>query len=138
MRTSLKGDGAHLRIPAAMLAERREPHRGRLPLAHRARPGASIIRFHDGTDGADYLYTLLVPSDANLLFPCFDQPDLKARVTLTLTTPRGWKALGERPLAAPSRPRASGTTTHRFAETEPDQHVPDRICRRALGDVVTG
>ncbi|MDB4899459.1 MAG: aminopeptidase, partial [Gemmatimonadetes bacterium] len=39
--------------------------------------GASIIRFHDAVDSADYLYTLLVPADANQLFPCFDQPDLK-------------------------------------------------------------
>ncbi len=41
--------------------------------------GAAIIRFDDRSDGSTYLYTLLVPSDANLLFPCFDQPDLKAR-----------------------------------------------------------
>ena len=27
---------------------------------------------------ADYLYTLLVPDRARTLFPCFDQPDLKA------------------------------------------------------------
>ena len=50
--------------------------------------GASIIRFHDDKDGSDYLYTLLVPADANQLFPCFDQPDLKARLTLALTVPR--------------------------------------------------
>ena len=49
--------------------------------------GASIIRSHDATDGSDYLYTLLVPADASQLFPCFDQPDLKARVRLSLTTP---------------------------------------------------
>ena len=49
--------------------------------------GASIIRSHDPTDGSDYLYTLLVPADANQLFPSFDQPDLKARVRLTLVTP---------------------------------------------------
>jgi len=48
--------------------------------------GASIIKSHD-PDGSDYLYTLLVPADANQLFPCFDQPDLKARVTFTLTAP---------------------------------------------------
>ena len=57
----------------------------RLVIAFRApiaAAGASIIRARDATDGADYLYTLLVPSDANLLFPCFDQPDLKARVSV--------------------------------------------------------
>src|ERR1700742_2186294 len=54
---------------------------------------ASIIRFHDDKDGSDYLYTLLVPSDANALFPCFDQPDLKAKLTLQLTVPSAWNAL---------------------------------------------
>jgi aminopeptidase N len=79
--------------------------------------GASVIRFHDAADGADYLYTLLVPADANALFPCFDQPDLKARVTLALTTPRGWTALANGALAdSTASPRA---TTFRFRETEP-------------------
>jgi len=82
-------NGAHIRIPAAALS------RGANTLgfdftAAIAPAGASIIRFHDATDGASYLYTLLVPSDANALFPCFDQPDLKARVSLALTVPRAW------------------------------------------------
>ena len=54
---------------------------GAMPLNYIAASGASIIKTHDA-DGSDYLYTLLVPADANQLFPCFDQPDLKARVTL--------------------------------------------------------
>ena len=35
----------------------------------------------------DFLYTLFVPARAHLAFPCFDQPDLKARWTLTLDDP---------------------------------------------------
>ncbi|MGZ3882546.1 MAG: aminopeptidase, partial [Flavisolibacter sp.] len=42
----------------------------------------------------DYLYTLLVPDRARTTFPCFDQPNLKARFRLTLTVPREWKVLG--------------------------------------------
>ncbi len=41
----------------------------------------------------DYLYTLLVPDRARTIFPCFDQPDLKAVFTLSLTVPAGWKAM---------------------------------------------
>jgi aminopeptidase N len=78
--------------------------------------GASIIRFHDVTDGADYLYTLLVPADANQLFPCFDQPDLKARVTLMLVTPPHWTALANGRRATVD---SGATKTFRFAETEP-------------------
>lgn len=41
----------------------------------------------------DFLYTLLVPDRASTLFPCFDQPDLKAHYTLNLRTPKNWKVL---------------------------------------------
>ncbi|MGZ3939398.1 MAG: M1 family metallopeptidase, partial [Flavisolibacter sp.] len=42
----------------------------------------------------DYLYTLLVPDRARTTFPCFDQPNLKARFRLTLIVPKEWKVLG--------------------------------------------
>ncbi|MCX2477836.1 M1 family aminopeptidase [Pedobacter sp. MC2016-15] len=41
----------------------------------------------------DYLYTLFVPDRARTVFPCFDQPDLKAVYTLTLHIPQSWKAI---------------------------------------------
>ena len=43
---------------------------------------------------ADFLYTLLVPDRAATLFPCFDQPNLKARFSLTLQIPKNWDASG--------------------------------------------
>ncbi|HEV3324531.1 MAG TPA: M1 family aminopeptidase, partial [Puia sp.] len=46
----------------------------------------------------DFLYTLLVPDRARTLFPCFDQPDLKAIFSLSLVIPAGWKAIGNGPL----------------------------------------
>ncbi|MFL1013041.1 M1 family aminopeptidase [Flavisericum labens] len=41
----------------------------------------------------DYLYTLLVPDRASTLFPCFDQPDLKAKYKLEITAPKAWNVL---------------------------------------------
>ncbi|WP_443192781.1 M1 family metallopeptidase [Mucilaginibacter sp. KACC 22063] len=41
----------------------------------------------------DYLYALFVPDHARSVFPCFDQPDLKAKFLLTLTVPQGWNVL---------------------------------------------
>ncbi|WP_442587880.1 M1 family metallopeptidase [Pedobacter sp. AW31-3R] len=41
----------------------------------------------------DYLYTLFVPDRARTVFPCFDQPDLKATYDLTLHLPADWQAL---------------------------------------------
>ena len=82
-----------------------------------AAAGASIIRSRDVADGQDYLYTLLVPSDANLLFPCFDQPDLKARVSLTITAPRHWSVLANG--VAVHVDSSATEVSHHFAETRP-------------------
>ena len=41
----------------------------------------------------EFLYTLLVPDRASTLFPCFDQPDIKANYTLTIVAPKEWKVL---------------------------------------------
>ncbi|WP_026955396.1 M1 family metallopeptidase [Algoriphagus vanfongensis] len=45
----------------------------------------------------EFLYTLLVPDRASTLFPCFDQPNLKANYSLTITAPKGWKVLAGGP-----------------------------------------
>ena len=66
---------------------------------------------------ADFMYTLFVPSRASQTFPCFDQPDLKARYTLTLTAPADWQLVANG--AEIDRNTAEGRTTVRFAETEP-------------------
>ena len=42
---------------------------------------------------SDYLYALFVPDRARTVFPCFDQPDLKAIYKLSLTIPGDWKAI---------------------------------------------
>src|SRR5690606_1454889 len=82
----------HVVIPAALL--RPGPNRiEALFQAAIAAAGASIIRYEDDTDGSTYLYTLLVPADANQLFPSFDQPDLKARVALHTIVPADWRVL---------------------------------------------
>ncbi|APG66267.1 peptidase M1 [Tenacibaculum todarodis] len=41
----------------------------------------------------EFLYTLLVPDRASTLFPCFDQPDIKANYKLTITAPKDWEVL---------------------------------------------
>ena len=45
----------------------------------------------------DYLYTLLVPERARTLFPCFDQPDLKAQFYLEVIMPKDWVAVSNGP-----------------------------------------
>ena len=41
----------------------------------------------------DYLYTLFVPDHARSVFPCFDQPDLRAKFDTELNVPKGWKTM---------------------------------------------
>jgi aminopeptidase N len=55
--------------------------------------GAAVTRYVDKEDGAEYVYTLFVPSDASTAFPVFDQPDLKARFALTVKADWNWKVI---------------------------------------------
>jgi aminopeptidase N len=55
--------------------------------------GAGLYRFKDAEDGRVYLYTNFEPYDAHRLFPCFDQPDLKATYALTVDAPAEWSVV---------------------------------------------
>lgn len=48
----------------------------------------------------EFLYTLLVPDRASTVFPCFDQPDLKAQFGLSLIINKDWKAISNGKLRA--------------------------------------
>src|ERR1700722_16611171 len=63
-------------------------------VSNAAPAGKAITRYEDQDDGNEYVYTLFVPMDASMAFPCFDQPDLKAKFTLDLEHPAGWSAIG--------------------------------------------
>jgi aminopeptidase N len=65
----------------------------------------------------DFLYTIFVPARAHLAFPCFDQPDLKARWSLALDVPEGWEVLGNG--AELERTTADRRTRVRFNGTQP-------------------
>jgi aminopeptidase N len=105
----------HLRVPARHLRDGENEVTAGF-VARIAPAGASIIRFDDASDGGTYLYTLLVPADANQLFPSFDQPDLKARFRYAITAPAAWKVLANGP---GQREEAGETARWTFAETEP-------------------
>lgn len=62
--------------------------------------GAAITRYIDKEDGAEYIYSLFVPSDASTAFPVFDQPDLKAQFYLRMYVPEGWKVVSNNRLQA--------------------------------------
>lgn len=64
----------------------------------------------------EYLYTLFVPERARTVFPCFDQPDLKASFHLTLEIPGNWNALSNAPVL--EEKDSGGTKEIRYLPTE--------------------
>ncbi len=55
--------------------------------------GEGLHRFVDQVDGGVYLYSQFETADAKRMFACFDQPDLKATITATVTAPASWQVI---------------------------------------------
>ena len=122
--TSLNGQpisgaltNGHLKLPAELL----HPGENRLETDFTSRiaaAGAAITRYEDKDDNSEYFYSLFVPMDASMAFPCFDQPDLKAGFTLAVQAPAEWTVIGN---TAPSGVEAAGAgaTRTKFPETRP-------------------
>ena len=49
------------------------------------------IKFID--QGQEYVYTHFEPYGAHRVFPCFDQPNLKAKMKIGIVTPSQWLAI---------------------------------------------
>jgi aminopeptidase N len=96
----------HILVPANALRH------GDNQLTLRFRAGNASLNRND-----DFLYTIFVPARAHLAFPCFDQPDLKARWTLSLDVPDGWATLANG--ADATKTSGDGRTRLGFAETPP-------------------
>jgi aminopeptidase N len=117
----------HLIIPGAVKGENFIQLRFESPIAT---SGSAVTRYLDREDKSEYIYTLFVPSDASTAFPCFDQPDLKARFALDLNAPQDWNVVSNTPVVMYGNPlpgNASkdedeiqpGTRTAHFQPTEP-------------------
>jgi aminopeptidase N len=75
--------------------------------------GEGMQRSTDPADGEVYVYSQAFLDDAQQLLACFDQPDLKAPLTLTVDAPPHWVVLSTTAatVTAPGR--------HEFAPTPP-------------------
>ncbi len=89
--TDLVGNRLPLR---ALAAENEIVVRARMAYS---RTGEGLHRFTDPEDGAVYLYGQEFLDDAQTVFACFDQPDLKAPVTLSISAPEGWEVAANAP-----------------------------------------
>src|SRR6266550_2585619 len=59
--------------------------------------GAGLNRFKDPVDHKIYLHSQFETFDAHRMFPCFDQPDLKASFTFTVLAPSDWVVVSNNP-----------------------------------------
>ncbi len=84
------------------------------------RTGQGLHRFVDPADGEVYLYSQLAEMDARRVFACFDQPDVKATLDLTVLAPDHWAVISNSDAPEPTtqpdaRTREVASRAHRVA-----------------------
>ena len=112
--TDLPYNGHFLTLPSAALQRGANAVTIRYEHPYDA-DGTGLHRFVDPEDGLGYLYTYLWPYYANRLFPAFDQPNLKARISLSVRAPRDWVVVSTG--TARTEATADGSTLWRFSAT---------------------
>jgi len=114
----LDPDYNHSYITLPAFALRDGPNEVRIVYRHHySRSGQGLHRFVDSEDSRVYLHTHFEPYDANRLFPCFDQPDLKAFYTLRVTAPASWQVISA--ASAPRVEEADGQKRWHFPRIGP-------------------
>lgn len=58
-----------------------------------SRQGQGLHKFKDPQTNEIFLYSQFETFDANRFMPCFDQPDLRATLNLTVTAPANWEVI---------------------------------------------
>ncbi|WP_426736921.1 aminopeptidase N [Plantibacter sp. 2H11-2] len=79
--------------------------------------GEGLHRFVDPVDGEVYLYSQFEVPDSRRVFAVFEQPDLKATFTFTITAPAAWQVVSNSPTPEPV-PAHDGAATWSFAPTQ--------------------
>ncbi|MBV8300602.1 MAG: aminopeptidase N, partial [Candidatus Dormibacteraeota bacterium] len=79
--------------------------------------GVGLHRLQDPMDKRVYVYTHFEPFDAHKVLACFDQPDLKATVEMTLVAPSNWRVCGNGAITGVES--RNGLTVTRFNATPP-------------------
>jgi aminopeptidase N len=74
--------------------------------------GQGLHRSVDPVDGEVYLYSQFETADAQRVFACFDQPDLKSVYTWHATVPEHWKAVSNMHAAGAEPAAGGGKTVH--------------------------
>jgi aminopeptidase N len=83
-----------------------------------SRTGEGLHRFVDPADDRVYLYSQFEVPDARRVYTTFEQPDLKAPFTFTVTAPEHWKVVSNSPTPEPEA-LGDGKAVWAFAATKP-------------------
>lgn len=118
-----KAQNGHIILPAAAL------HAGENMVdlkftSHAGAAGKPITQYEDKDDGSEYVYTLFVPMDASMAFPCFDQPDIKGKFQLAIDVPSDWSVISN---------TAGKTSTHNVWEFPETLPLPTYLVAFAAG-----
>jgi len=97
-----------------------------------SRSGEGLHRFVDPADDRTYLYTQFEVADARRMFADFEQPDLKARFTISVVAPQDWVVVSNGTLLGRD-PLDGGLVRARFSETQP---VSTYLTALVAGDYV--
>ena len=92
-----------------------------------------LHRAVDPEDGEVYLYSQFETADAQRVFACFDQPDLKAVFTWHVTVPAAWRVVSTMP-ATHEDSGSLGRTVH-FAPSVPMSTYVTAICAGPFHEV---
>ena len=82
-----------------------------------SRTGEGLHRFFDPSDDRVYLYSQFEVPDARRVYTTFEQPDLKAPFTFTVTAPAHWKVVSNAPTPEPV-PTSDGVAVWNFPTTK--------------------
>lgn len=78
--------------------------------------GEGLHRFVDPVDNEVYLYSQFEVPDSRRVFAVFEQPNLKATFTFTVTAPEAWQVISNSTTPEPT-PAGDGKATWAFAPT---------------------
>jgi aminopeptidase N len=101
---AIRSEHGHLVVPGESLT------RGENLVDIAFTAGDEALNRHD-----EFLYSLFVPARASQAFPCFDQPDIKGSLSLSLEIPAAWAAVSNAPEIG--RETSGDRATVRFGRT---------------------
>jgi len=99
--------------------------------------GQGLHRTFDPVDKEVYLYSQFETADAQRVFACFDQPDLKSVYTWHATVPGHWKVVSNAPVAAIEPGEIEGSSTVHFETSAVMSTYVTALCAGAYHEVRT-